>query len=93
MWYAPGPTFGYTLKKIDDHPWSTLLTMKEIIRLEPGSIEFAGPDAERHREFWAKESPAYFTVGKTPVFLLDTTPIHPHTVEIQPRQPFKPFKD
>jgi hypothetical protein len=87
MWYAPGPTFGYTLKKIDAHPWDTLLTMKEVLRLEPGSIEFTGPDAERHLEFWRQSQPEYFTAGKTPVF------VHPHKVESEPRRPFRPWKD
>jgi hypothetical protein len=93
MWYAPGPSFGYTLKQIDDHPWSTLLTMKEVLRLDPGSIEFVGPDATSHVDYWSKETPQHFTAGKMPIFILDTTPIHPHTVEIAPRQPFRPWKD
>jgi hypothetical protein len=92
MWYAPGKNFGYTLKKIDDHPWNTLLTMREVVQLEPGSIEFTGPDAERHREFWLRENPGlFFTPGQKPVFVLDTTPVHPHSVETKPRQPYMPW--
>lgn len=90
-WYAPGPNFGYTIKKIDDHPWQTLITMKEIIRLEPGSLEFIGPDAERHRVYWREQKPELMSEGRKPVFVLDTTPVHPHTVESAPRQPFKPW--
>ncbi len=35
-WFLPGPNFGFTLTQIDDHPWKTLLTMKEVMKLDPG---------------------------------------------------------
>lgn len=92
-WFLPGPTFGYRLVRIDDHPWDTLITMKEILRLQPGSLRFVGPDAKRHEEFWRKELPQLLESDARPVFELDTRPIHPHLVESAPRQPFRPYKD
>lgn len=91
-WFAPGPNFGYTIKQIDDHPWQTLITMKEVVRLEPGSLEFIGPDVDRHVAYWREHKPELFEVGKKPVFVLDTTPVHPHQVEAEPRRPFQPWK-
>ncbi len=40
-----------------------------------------------------EHSPQHFEEGKQPVFQLDTTPIHPHAVEAEPRRPFRPWKD
>jgi hypothetical protein len=93
LWYLPGPNFGYTLTKIDEHPWKTLLTMKEIIKLEPGSIVFTGADAKTHRNYWLEHRPEFFQADRKPVFEVDTTPVHPHSVEIAPRKPFKPWND
>lgn len=93
-WFLPNPNFGYTITAIDDHPWNTLITMREIVRLEPGSIRFTGPNAEKHREFWAASLPELFVEeGKKPVFTVDSTGIHPHRVESEPRTPFKPWKE
>ncbi len=91
-WFAPGPHFGYTLKRIDDHPWQTLITMKEIVRLEPGSLEFTGPAAGLHQSYWRERLPELIAPGRKPVFVLDTTPVHPHAVESAPRRPFEPWK-
>lgn len=94
MWWAPGPNFGYKIKAIDDHPWDTLITMKEILKLQPGSIQFIGEDAARHTRFWSQELPHLFNdPPQSPVFVLDTQLIHPHKVESEPRKPFKPFND
>ena len=90
-WYLPGPNFGYTLAKIDDHPWKYLLTMKEVLKLDPGSLAFTGPDAKSHRNYWREHHPELFVEGKGPVFELDTTPVHPHSVEVEPRKPFRPW--
>jgi hypothetical protein len=92
-WFLPGPNFGYTLTQIDDHPWKTLLTMKEVIKLEPGSLVFTGEEAKTHRNYWLEHAPQLFEDGKKPVFQLDTTPVHPHSVEVEPRRPFQPWKD
>jgi hypothetical protein len=90
-YYLPGPHFGYTLTRIDDHPWNTLLTMKEVVRLEPGSLEFIGPSALDHHKFWLQSNPELFVKGRKPVFQLDTKVVHPHKVETQPRRPFEPW--
>lgn len=90
-WLNPGPNYGYRLVKIDDHPWNTLITMKEILKLDPGSFEFVGDECQSHENFWRKESPHFFEKGKKPVFQIDSTPIHPHVVETRPRTPFKPY--
>ena len=91
QWYLPGPNFGYTLVQIDAHPWKTLLTMKEVIKLEPGSLEFTGPDAKEHRNHWMEHHPHLFEAGRKPVFILDVTLVHPHSVEAEPRRPFRPW--
>jgi hypothetical protein len=93
QWFLPGPNFGYTLTRIDEHPWQTLLTMKEIVKLEPGSLVFTGAEAKAHRNHWLEHYPHYFEDGRKPVFELDTTPVHPHSVEVEPRRPFQPWKD
>lgn len=93
LWFQPGYNFGYTLKAIDEHPWQTLITMKEILKLEPGSIEFMGQGCEAHQEFWLKELPAKISTGVKPIFMVDTTPVHPHSVESKPRKPFEPYVD
>jgi hypothetical protein len=91
-YYLPGPHFGYTLRQIGNHPWNTLITMKEVLRLEPGSLEFTGPSATEHQKFWMQSNPELFTAGRQPVFVLDTKVVHPHSVEVAPRQPFQPWK-
>jgi|GEM_PF-963019 len=93
FWFQPGPSFGYKLTKIDGHPWNTIVTMKEVVKLDPGSLVFTGPHAAGHERYWRKECPGLFGEGKAPVFELDTTPIHPHKVESEPRKPFEPYKD
>jgi hypothetical protein len=93
LWFAPGPNFGYKLVRIDDHPWDTLITMKEILRLEPGSLEFTGPAAAEHLAYWQHHLPDKLGTGLKPVFVLDTTPVHPHRVESEPRRPFRPWND
>jgi hypothetical protein len=65
--------------------------MKEILRLEPGSLVFVGPDAEMHERYWRESEKGLFESGKKPVFQIDVTPIHPHVVETKPRTPFKPY--
>lgn len=90
-WLQPGPNCGYTLVRIDDHPWKTLLTMKEVLQLEPGSLVFSGPSKEWHDAYWKPRHPELFENDRKPVFELDTTPIHPHVAESKPRQPFKPY--
>ncbi|MDE1171459.1 MAG: hypothetical protein PW734_09675 [Verrucomicrobium sp.] len=92
MWYLPGPNFGYTLIRIDAHPWKTLLTMKEVLKLDPGSLLFTGADAKTHRNYWLERHPELFEENRSPVFELDTTPVHPHSVESAPRRPFQPWK-
>ncbi len=92
-WWQPGPEFGYTLRYIDEHPWDTLMTMKEVLHLEPGSIEFLGIEAEAHRKYWLQHHPELVETGRAPIFRLETTPVHPHKVESEPRSPFKPYKD
>jgi hypothetical protein len=92
LYYLPGYHFGYTIVGIDDHPWNTLITMKEILRLEPGSLVFVGPSAEQHQLWWQQEKPELFVAGKKPVFTIDTKIIHPHQVESEPRRPFVPWK-
>jgi hypothetical protein len=91
-WFQPGPDFGYTLRAVDEHPWNTLLTMKEVLKLEPGSLRFQGPNAEGHRLFWKESLPGLVESGGKPVFVLDTTGVHPHRVESEPRKPFQPWK-
>jgi hypothetical protein len=91
-WMAPGYNYGYTITRIDEHPWNTLITMKEVLRLDPGSLVFTGPDSERHTAFWKDELPQFASSGVKPVFELDCTLIHPHRVESEPRQPFEPWK-
>ena len=91
MWYAPGPDFGYRVVEIDGHPWNYLLTMKELVRLEPGSIEFQGPAAGEHTAYWQAENPELFHAGRAPVFKVDTAPVHPHSVESKPKRPFQPW--
>ncbi|NJK93309.1 MAG: hypothetical protein HC904_16765 [Blastochloris sp.] len=91
-WFVPSPQFGYTLTRIDEHPWNTLLTMKEVLRLEPGSIEFTGPHATGHDTYWREHLPHLFTKDLKPVMVLDTSPIHPHAVETEPRRPFRHWK-
>jgi hypothetical protein len=92
-WFVPSPHFGYTMTRIDEHPWNTLLTMKEVVQLEPGSLEFTGPHATGHCEYWESRFPELFESGKKPVMVLDTNPIHPHAVEVEPRKPFRPWKE
>jgi hypothetical protein len=91
-WFNPGPSFGYVLKQIDDHPWDTIITMKEVLKLQPGSIRFVGPVAGQHRDYWKPLQPGLIETGVAPVFVLDTAPIHPRTVENKPRKPFEPWK-
>jgi hypothetical protein len=93
FWFQPGPSFGYTLTRIGEHPWNTLITMKEVLRLDPGSLVFTGPHAEGHARYWRAELPQLFDKGRAPEFELDTSPIHPHVVESTPRKPFEPYKD
>jgi len=93
FWFQPGPSFGYTLKRIGEHPWNTILTMKEVVKLDPGSLVFTGPHADGHTRYWKENTPHLFAEGREPVFELDTTPIHPHKVEVEPRKPFEPYKD
>jgi len=92
-WFVPSPHFGYTLKRIDDHPWNTLLTMKEVVQLEPGSLEFVGPHADGHTGYWKEKLPDFFELNKKPVMVLDTSPINPHAVEVEPRKPFRHWKE
>lgn len=91
-WFLPGPSFGYVLKQIDEHPWDTIITMKEVLKLQPGSIRFIGPVADQHRDHWKPIHPDLIETETKPVFVLDTAPIHPHTVESEPKRPFKPWK-
>jgi hypothetical protein len=93
LWFQPGLSFGYTLRRIGDHPWNTLLTMKEVLKLEPGYLTFTGPHAAGHERYWRQHLPHIFESGREPVFELDTSPIHPHIVETRPRKPFEPYKD
>ncbi|MES2308975.1 MAG: hypothetical protein V4507_08955 [Verrucomicrobiota bacterium] len=90
-WLSPGPHYGYRITQIDEHPWNTLITMKEILKLDPGSLVFVGPDAELHERYWKGSAHGLFDTGKKPVFQIDVTPIHPHVVETKPRTPFKPY--
>lgn len=92
LWILPSPHFGYVITQIDDHPWNTLITMKEILLLEPGSLHFHGPNADAHREYWRKLHPHLIEGEQKPVFQLDTTGVHPHKVESEPRRPFQPWK-
>jgi hypothetical protein len=92
-WFVPSPHFGYTLTRIDEHPWNALLTMKEVVQLEPGSLEFTGEYARGHRDYWKERFPGLFQEGQQPVMVLDTSPIHPHSVEVKPRTPFKPWEE
>ncbi|MEM1058246.1 MAG: hypothetical protein AAGK14_03280 [Verrucomicrobiota bacterium] len=93
MWFAPGPSFGYTVREIDGHPWNYLLTMKELCQLEPGTIRFTGEAAASHIEYWKQHHPEFFPEVETaPVFVVDTTPVHPRTAEQEPRRPFAPWK-
>lgn len=91
MLYRPGPNFGYRVVEIDGHPWDYLLTMKELVQLEPGSIVFTGPAAEEHESYWKEERPDLFHAGKDPVFKVDTLPVNPHSVETKPKRPFQPW--
>jgi hypothetical protein len=91
--FLPGPNYGYRIVKIDDHPWNALVTMKEILRLDPGTIRFVGPGAERHENFWKDLHPQLFGGETLPVFEIDVTTVHPHAVEIEPRRPFQAWKD
>ncbi len=90
-WLNPGPNYGYRITQIDEHPWNTLITMKEILRLEPGSMTFVGSESEIHERYWREAEPQLFELGKKPIFQIDVTPIHPHVVETKPRTPFKPY--
>jgi hypothetical protein len=92
-WFTPGPSFGYIIREIDGHPWQALVTMKEILKLEPASIEFLGPNAQHHIEYWKSSIPHLLNTKTPPHFKLDTTPIHPHQVEVEPRKPFQPWKE
>ncbi|HSI84763.1 MAG: hypothetical protein ACAI35_26150 [Candidatus Methylacidiphilales bacterium] len=94
--FLPGPNYGYRIVKIGDHPWNALVTMKEIMRLDPGIIRFVGPGAERHEAYWKDSMPQLFdaeVAPKGPVFEIDVTTVHPHAVEIEPRRPFQAWKD
>jgi hypothetical protein len=91
VWFQPGPDFGYTLKAVDEHPWNTLLTMKEVLQLDPGSLQFIGPQAEAHSDYWKEKLPELAAEGRRPIFVLDTQAVHPHKVESEPRRPFKPW--
>lgn len=92
MWYRPGPNFGYTIVEIDGHPWRYLLTMKELVRLEPGAVRFTGPGAAEHEAYWKREMPELFLQPeRKPLFVVDTSVVHPHRVESQPRKPFQPW--
>lgn len=90
-WIQPGWSYGYRLTQLDDHPWNTLITMKEILKLDPGSLVFTGDESAAHENYWRRELPNLFEVGKKPIMQLDATPIHPHVVESKPRTPFKPY--
>ncbi len=94
MWFQPGPSFGYTIREIDGHPWNYLLSMKELRQLEPGTIRFTGPNAEEHTAYWKAQHPEFFPEKETaPLFIVDTVPVHPHQVESEPRRPFAPWKE
>ena len=98
-WLNPGPNYGYRITQIDEHPWNTLITMKEIRRLDPGSMVFVGQirsimsvTGERPRRNYLRPAKNRFFRSMSPRFI--RIPLRPsHEPPLSPTPFNKSVKD